>query len=1428
MIVEEAPEPVADLDMRREVISVVNSGRNSGLVGWCVSAASGAALRAQAKQLRVFLEEHPEASPAEVGWSLVSTRSLFDHRAVVVGEDRAELLTGLEALAAGEPVANVVVGRADEEGGTVFVFPGQGSQWVGMARELLDSSDVFADRMAACAAALAPHTDWSLLDVVRGAPNAPGLDRVDVVQPTLFAVMVSLAELWRSVGIVPDAVVGHSQGEIAAAHVAGALSLDDAARVVALRSRAIVALAGNGGMVSLPLPVHEVEPLLARFRGRVHIATVNGPSSTTVSADVEALEDLLAACAADGVDARRVAVDYASHSPHVDELHDELRDLLAGLAPSSSGIPFYSTVTGEPLDTTTLDAAYWFRNLRRTVQFERTTRTLLRDGHRTFVEISPHPVLTMAVQDTVSSTEGPAADAHVTGTLRRDDGGWRRFLTSVAQVHTHGRRADWAALTAESARRTVDLPTYAFQRERYWLESSSRAADVGSVGLLPAEHALLGAAVPMADSQGLVFTGRLAPDTHLRPWGPLSGAVLAELVLYTGDQTDCPRVDELTVLAPLVPPSEGACRLQVTVRAADAEGRREVVVHTRPEDEDGVWTQHARAVVLPQEPEDTGAGAPALDGPWPPPGAVHVDLTGLPPGREDEGADEGEARCGVRALWRHGNETYAEVVLADDPRTGADGFGIHPELLDTVTRTLAAALHQDDDPAPRRTEISSWTGLRLHATGATTVRVRLTELEADRYALTLADPDGNPVATADAVALTEAADDAARQPAPRGTGSLFRLDWSEVPFPASGSGGTWSLLGETEAFLGAGLAGAGVTVRAHADETAAASRVVLAAPAGCRTPSPSGPAREMAAGADSPADDAHRASVAALELLRDRLAGEARLVVLTRDSMAVRSGDDAAGLAGAAVWGLVRSAQAEHPGRITLVDLDDTPESVSALPGALATDEPQLALRAGRLYVPRLARETPTAHEPVRSLDPEGTVLVTGGTGTLGRIVARHLVTAHGVRHLLLTSRRGPDAEGAEAIRAELTDAGAEVTVTACDVADPEALRAVLASVAPGHPLTAVVHAAGVLEDATVHALTTDAVHRVLRPKADAAWNLHQQLAGTELAAFVLFSSVTGIIGTPGQANYAAANAFLDALAAHRHAHGLPATSLAWGYWAEASGMTSHLSPADVARMARTGVSALPTGDALALFDAALAGGLPAVVPARIVTRSLDDLVRGEQLPAVLRGLVRHPARRRAAAAASGPAPWKERLSALSAAERQALLLDLVTGHASAVIGADRAALEEGRAFKELGFDSLTAVELRNRLNGATGLRLPTTVVFNHPTAALLAAHVRELLVAEAEPVEDSSPLTRLDALEAVLRSFDPDDESLRESITERLRALLRKLEKPGGDLTEEILSATPDEIFELIDNRLGRQRRPASDDQGESHDGRNEARRIP
>jgi candicidin polyketide synthase FscB len=392
----------------------------------------------------------------DVGFSLATTRAAFEHRAVVLGADPAGALA---ALAEGREVPGVVRGHVRGGADAVFVFPGQGSQWVGMAVELLDSSPAFAERIAECESALSDYVDWSLTEVLR---SDDPLERVDVVQPVLFAVMVALAEVWRSYGVEPSAVIGHSQGEIAAAVVAGALSLEDGAKVVALRSQAIDAITGMGGMVSVELSAEAAgERIAAHFEGRLAVAAVNGPSSTVVSGDADACAELVTLLEAEGVRARRVAVEYASHCAHVEKLEAELAELLTGLQPRESRIPMYSTLTGELLDTTELDGGYWYRNLRNPVLFEQAVRRALADGHRLFVESSPHPVLAVGLAE---------MDAVAVGSLRRDEGGPHRVFTSLAEAWVNGVDVDWARVFDGTGAQRVDLPTYAFQRRRYWLD----------------------------------------------------------------------------------------------------------------------------------------------------------------------------------------------------------------------------------------------------------------------------------------------------------------------------------------------------------------------------------------------------------------------------------------------------------------------------------------------------------------------------------------------------------------------------------------------------------------------------------------------------------------------------------------------------------------------------------------------------------------------------------------------------------------------------------------------------------------------------------------------------------------------------------------------------------------------------------------------
>ncbi len=581
------------------------------VVPWVVSARSAAGLRAQAQRLAEFTAAADAGvGLADVGWSLAVTRSALAHRAVVTGSSRDELLAGLEAVAAGEPAAQVVTGAAEGGAGkVVFVFPGQGSQWAGMAAGLAGSCPVFAARLAQCAGVLDPLTGWPLVDTVCG--RGASLDRVEVVQPALWAVMVSLAAVWQAAGVTPDAVVGHSQGEIAAAVVAGVLSLADGAKVVALRSQALAQLAGTGGMVSVAEPAEMVQQRLGQWDGRVHIAAVNGPGQVVVSGDAQALDELAAVCERDGVRARRVEVDYASHSPRIEAVRVQVEDALAGVSAAPGSVTVVSGVDGQVIDGTVMDGGYWYRSLREPVQFHRAVRTLAASGHRIFIEVSPHPVLTTAVEDTLtgtsiiastsstpaSSSSGADAGAGVgtggvvvTGTLRRDDGGLGRLAASLAQVWVAGGAVDWSRWFP-GLRSRVDLPTYAFQRQRYWPGRPAVGGDPAGLGLVAAGHPLLGAAVELPESGGVVLTGRLSLATQ--PWLAdhqvagtvlLPGAAFAELAVRAADEAGCGLVEELVLQAPLVLPERGGVQVRVSVSGPGDDGRRSVEVYSRRDD----------------------------------------------------------------------------------------------------------------------------------------------------------------------------------------------------------------------------------------------------------------------------------------------------------------------------------------------------------------------------------------------------------------------------------------------------------------------------------------------------------------------------------------------------------------------------------------------------------------------------------------------------------------------------------------------------------------------------------------------------------------------------------------------------------------------------------------------------------------------------
>ncbi|TNM34615.1 SDR family NAD(P)-dependent oxidoreductase [Streptomyces sedi] len=1261
VIVEEAPEAEPAESAEPPVES-----RPLVAVPWVVSGRSAEALRAQAGRLVSFLRERPGLEPEDVGFSLVTTRASFDHRAVVVGGDREGLLRGLESVAAGEGASGL-----SAAGPVAFVFSGQGAQRRGMGRELYGSFPVFAAAWDEIVGLLEPELPLSLREVVWSEEGAGSpLDQTLYTQTALFAFEVALYRLLESFGLRPDFVAGHSIGELAAAHVAGVLSLADAAKLVAARARLMQALPEGGAMVALATDEATARELIGD-RTDVSIAAVNAARSVVVSGAEDAVGEVAARFEGKQT---RLRVSHAFHSPLMDPMLAEFQKVAAGVTFQAPTIPLVSTVTGELVNSETMnDPEYWTGQVRGTVRFADSVSTLNGQGVGTIVEVGPQPVLTPLVGEAIS-------------TQRKEGNETADLLHTLGTLHSRGRSVKWPAVFPPgSARRLVDLPTYAFQRQHYWLESLEGMADVEMAGLGVVEHPLLRAVVEAPGSGGLVFSGRLSVESQR--WladHAVLGSVLfpgtgfVELAIRAGDEVGCSVVEELTLHAPLLLPASGGVAVRVGVGEADQLGRREVWVHSRPEENAAVddrWTLHAEGVLAAESEQVTG---PSTTEVWPPEGATALSLDAFYEDLDSRGFQYGPVFRNLRAAWEKDGTLFGEVALSDEAVTDAESFAVHPALLDSALHVSLLERREGEEDASGPSIPFSWRGIRLFASGATVLRVTLSEADSGMR-IELADGAGAPVASVDSlVARSVSTEQLGGGGAGEARRSLYEVTW--VPASPDGDSGE---VGDAHVLVHYAVADSSET-----DVVAGVRGVsggVLGALQGCGE-------------------------------------GE-RLVVVTRGAVAVGGSEGVVDVVGSAVWGLVRSAQAEVPGRFVLVDAG--PDDEVDISRVLAVGEPEVAVRGDRWFVPRVAR---AAGEVVGSpvWDVSGAVLVTGGTGGLGRLVARHLVAEHGVRHLVLVSRSGLAAEGAGELVKELEDQGASVSVEACDVSDRAALAAVLDGLTV--PLRGVVHAAGVADNAFFGDLTSERLDYVFGPKVDAAWHLHELTSGYDLSAFVLFSSSSSIVDGPGQGNYAAANQFLNGLASHRAAAGLPAQALAWGLWDEAEGMIQGLSDTDVERIRRWGMSALRPDEGLALLDAATQlVDVPALLPARLDAASIQR--RGPGTPHKLRGLVREPARRAAAAGArpvleAGPS-FGERMAGLDEDERAEAVVELVRGHLAAVLGhTSPEAIDPERAFLEMGLDSLGAVELRNRLKSATAVPLPATVVFDHPTTRALSAQL--------------------------------------------------------------------------------------------------------
>ncbi|WP_460625079.1 SDR family NAD(P)-dependent oxidoreductase, partial [Kitasatospora kifunensis] len=1357
---ELTPECVDDPSVEPTVVPLVLSGKTE------------AALRAQAVRLLTHLQEHADLAALDTGLSLVTQRSVFTHRAVLVAADRDEALRGLAELAAGEMAEGPT-----RSGRSAFLFSGQGSQRLGMGRELYDRFPVFAAAFDAVCAGLDEHLERPIRSVLWGA-DADLLNQTVHAQAGLFAIEVALFRLLESFGVRPEFVAGHSIGEVAAAHVAGVFSLADACALVAARGRLMQALPAGGAMLAVQATEDEVLPLLD---DRVSIAAVNGPTSLVVSGAEEAVAAIRAHFDGEGRKVTLLRVSHAFHSPLMDPMLEDFRQVLVGLSLHTPTIPVVSNLTGELAAPEQLcSPEYWVRHVREAVRFADGIACLSAQGVTRFLELGPDGVLTAL------AAESAAEGALLVPVLRKDRSEESTAVQALARLHVHGAKVDWTAIFAGTGARTVDLPTYAFQHQRFWPTGSAlRAGDVRFAGLEPAAHPLLTGAVELPGSDGFLLTGRLSVQSH--PWLAdhvvlgsvlVPGTALLELAIRAGNEVGCEVVEELTLAAPLVLPAQGSVGLQVAVGAPDASGRRALSVHSKPgTDRSGTgaeagWILHASGVLNAEAAEPVVFDSSV----WPPADAEPVSVEGAYERFVDAGFEYGPVFQGLQAVWRRGEELFAELALPADVDGGA--FGLHPALFDAALH--ASAFFTTEEQGQSGGVPFSWTGVSLHAVGASALRVRLTRSPEGALSLAIADPAGAPVASVESLVVRPIAAEQLGAVGSLGRDSLFEVGWVPVQASTEDSVSYTEIANLTE--LSAPEVGA----------VAAAPAMVVV----------------RVAGTGELPQQLHAVTARILGLTQSWLADErfadSRLVFVTRGAAC------GADLAGASVWGLLRSAQSENPDRFGLVDLETVADE-AMLPQALALalEEPQLLIRDGEVLAARLARVSvsePVSELPGESVRPvwpmDGTVLITGGTGGLGRVVARHLVAEHGVRSLLLVSRRGAAADGAAELVAELAALGAETVVEACDVADREAVTDLI----DRHPVRAVVHTAGVLDDGVLTTLTPERLAAVCRPKADAAWHLHEATKGLDLDAFVLFSSAAGTLGNAGQANYAAANAFLDALTRHRHALGLPGVSLAWGPWARTAGMTGELSDSDIERLTRAGMPPLTPEQGLALLDAAVAGARPSVLPVRLDLAALR--ARGE-VPALLRGLIRTPARR---AAAVGAGDLVQRLSALPQVERREALLEAVCGQVAAVLGHGGAAeVDPDRAFKDLGFDSLTAIELRNRLNQATGLRLPATLVFDYPTPGELVDQLYTQL--ELAPAEQSGPAALLAELAKLERSFAEVevDAEVFEQVAGRLEVLKAKWGALRGDATAapeggafDFDTASDEEVFDLFDNELG------------------------
>ncbi|MGF7124648.1 SDR family NAD(P)-dependent oxidoreductase [Rhodococcus sp. BE178] len=1706
-------------------------------VPFTLSARSEVALEAYASRLLDHLSDRPDVDPVTLARSLFHTRTHFQHRAVVVGRSVEDFAMGLRSLETNGFDHMTITGRAKARK-VAFVFPGQGSQWDGMGRDLLESSAVFADSIDACDAAFAEHLGWSLRSVISGATDSPASDRVDVVQPLLFAINVSLAAMWRSLGVEPSCVMGHSQGEIAALHVAGALSLEDAVRVVALRSRSIRELASGGAMAVINAAPESVSAILGG-RIDVSIAAVNGPRTVVISGESSAVDRIVGECDSSGVTAQLIPVDYASHSPQMDVLFSRLSDALGDIVPRPSGIPFYSAVTATLEEPGDLGSAYWFENLRRPVDFVGAVRSALSDGVDVFIEVSPHPVLVPALEQIF---DAESSDLTAVGTVNRNDAERTSLVLNASRLFCCGVDVDLDAVApvVRDAVGTVDLPTYPFERKRYWVDPPEVVGI--SSGTEEVQHPFVGSMARLASGDAVLFFGEISPvkqrwllDHAVCGQVLVPATALLEISMFAAKSLDMSRLDELTIVTPIVIPDRETVDIQIVVKSPGTDSCP-IEIYAKS---GCLETGGSAEWVLSATGELRGEAAGGLNSrslgeSWPPGVVREIDVSELYLKLDAAGYQYGPTFRGLSRAWQAESGVYAEIDCPAEIFDQIPLFMIHPAMLDSGLHGVVDALSLG---ASGMMLPFSWRGVEFSEMKPSKFRIAISMRESASIEICVYDGHGQAIWSADSLFMRSLPSEgfASRR---SGVDNLFDLRWERLTRTQVPSGkelGEVAVLGKPVGEFAEVLDAASVTFHEDMDSLLkdiengreVPSLVVIDL---------------VGTGSEDAAPSLELVTVVVSEIQRfltsDKLRN-ARLSLFTVGGVAC-AGADARFPSAGAVWGAVRSVQMEHPDRVRLIDIDSPVLSSDRIHDVLNADDPQFAVRRGQVFVPRLERlgtagprdpltipadgsdwrltvgndgvidsvalaavdtvgselssnqalievraaglnfrdvlislnsyngvgsagsecagvvtavadnvcdiavgdrvfgrcidslssiavadarelvrmpddwtfaeaaampiaygtayyalvdladlrrgervlihsaasgvgmaavglaqhlgaeiyatanpekfavlesmgiprdhiassrngdfeevfarrtrgagmdvaldafsgrlvdatlrlmgstgsrfveigradlrdpvEVAQAYPgvdykvfnllgmspeqvgerlrtitdlvrddlwrriPVRAWDirlvrdalrhmgdgrqvgknvatmppvalrsfRDGTVLITGGTGMAGSNVARHLVRQWGIRNLVLASRSGVDSPGAVELSSELEAIGASVRFVACDVSNPDAVSRLVDSITADFPLIGVVHCSAVLDDKAVESLDAESISKVFDTKATGAWNLHASTADLDLAFFVVFSSVAGVLGSPGQANYAAANGYLDGLVRWRRSLGLAGTSIAWGLWSEPSSLTQNMLASDINRLKRIGLIGMESEEALDAFDRTVLSACAVPVATRLDVESAMSRPEHRQFASVFENLVKKRGGGRGAEPATTSPELSTTLLSAPANRRNDIALTSIQREIAATLGLESAAeVEPDVAFRSLGFDSLTAVELRNRLNNRTGLRLPTTIVFDRPTPRQLATAIVEALSEISSVDPDDAELDEVEALLAQLENAIMKSGKLLEDsvlIRGRIDALLESVGVGSGDEGGErsVSELSDDELYEAIDREIG------------------------